>query len=168
MIMTLSTYEEAINFLEQNDIQYNEVKYDAVWTMAEASQLQLPNDTVIKNLFLKKRKTAEYFLCVVVGHKKIDFKTLAPQLQLSRNKLGFANEKDLADVLGLKPGFVTPLGLPHDKKRQVTVLLDKELQNVDAIGIHPNTNTATVFVKYDDLLKIITCSRHEMFIVDLD
>ena len=166
--MDISTYEEAIDFLRKNDIQYNEVKHDAVWTMAEASQLELPNDTVIKNLFLKKRKTAEYFLCVVVGHKKIDFKTLAPQLQLSRNKLNFANEMDLADVLGLQPGFVTPLGLPHDTKQQVTVLLDKELQHVDEIGIHPNTNTATVFIKYDDLLKIIMRSRHEMVVVDFD
>lgn len=166
--MTLSTYEEAIDFLIQNDIQYKKVKHDAVWTMSEASQLDLPNDIVIKNLFLKKRKTAEYFLCVVVGHKKIDFKTLAPQLQLSRNKLNFANEMDLADVLGLQPGFVTPLGLPHDTKQQVTVLLDKELQHVDEIGIHPNTNTATVFIKYDDLLKIIMRSRHEMVVVDFD
>ena len=165
--MDISTYEEAIDFLRKNDIQYNEVKHDAVWTMAEASQLELLNDTVIKNLFLKKRKTDEYFLCVVVGHKKIDFKILAPQLQLSRNKLNFASEMDLADGLGLKPGVVTPLGLPHDKKQQVTVLLDKDLQNVDVIGIHPNTNTATVFVKYDDLLKIITRSQHEIVVVDL-
>ncbi|XZO08600.1 YbaK/EbsC family protein [Weissella paramesenteroides] len=89
-------------------------------------------------------------------------------MQLSRSKLGFANEMDLADVLGLKPGFVTPLGLPHDEQNQVTVLLDKELQKVDSIGIHPNSNTATVFVTYEDLLKIIKCSHHQMMIVDLD
>lgn len=65
--MTLSTYEEAIDFLQQNDIPYNEVKHEAVWTMAEANQLDLPNDVVIKNLFLKKRKTNEFFLCIVVG-----------------------------------------------------------------------------------------------------
>lgn len=166
--MTLSTYEEAIDFLQQNDISYHEVKHEAVWTMAEANKLDLPNDVVIKNLFLKKRKTNEFFLCIVVGQKKVDFKTLAPQLQLSRSKLGFANEMDLADVLGLKPGFVTPLGLPHDVQNQVTVLLDKELQKVDSIGIHPNSNTATVFVTYENLLKIIKCSHHQMMIVDLD
>ena len=42
----------------------------------------------------------------------------------------------------------------------MTVVLDKELKN-NKVLIHPNRNTATVSIKYDDLIKFIKYCGNE-------
>ena len=70
--------------------------------------------------------------------------------------LRFASENDLMDILGLIPGAVTPLGILNDEERKVQVFLDREfLEGRKLIGVHPNENTATVWLKTEDLLDII-------------
>ena len=56
--------------------------------------------------------------------------------------------------MGLIPGAVTPLGILNDADRQVHLYLDTEFSG-NRIGIHPNDNTATVWMQADDLMKLI-------------
>ena len=50
----------------------------------------------------------------------------------------------------------TPLGILNDEERKVQVFLDREfLEGRKLIGVHPNENTATVWLKTEDLLDII-------------
>ena len=35
------------------------------------------------------------------------------------------------------------------------VIFDEDFRNLDAIGVHPNDNTASVFLAFSDLVKII-------------
>lgn len=58
-------------------------------------------------------------------------------------------------LLGLIPGAVTPLGILNDSERKVKFFLDEELVNGGLIGVHPNDNTATVWLKTTDLVYII-------------
>lgn len=47
-------------------------------------------------------------------------------------------------------------GLLNDKDLKIKFYLDKDfLKNKQIIGIHPNDNTATIFLKVEDLIKII-------------
>lgn len=47
-------------------------------------------------------------------------------------------------------------GLLNDKDLKIKFYLDKDfLKNKQIIGIHPNANTATIFLKVEDLIKII-------------
>lgn len=110
MYMSLATYEEAIAFLQKNKITYKERQHEAVLTVNDATNLKDFNFPVIKNLFLKKKKSEQFFLCLLVGQKKINFKTLAPQLQISRSKLTFATEEELTNILGVKPWLCNSLG----------------------------------------------------------
>ena len=56
----------------------------------------------------------------------------------------------------LAPGSVTPLGLLQDETRSVQFFLDEEfLLPPGRIGVHPNDNTATVWMRTDDLLRIL-------------
>lgn len=58
--------------------------------------------------------------------------------------------------LGLIPGAVTPLGVLNDETRSVKVFLDQNfLQEPGLVGVHPNENTATVWLKAEDLIRII-------------
>lgn len=76
--------------------------------------------------------------------------------------LSFASENDLMNLLGLIPGAVTPLGILNDSEKKVKFFLDEELVNGGLIGVHPNDNTATVWLKTTDLIDIITEHGNEI------
>ena len=57
----------------------------------------------------------------------------------------------------LIPGSVTPLGALYDKEKRVMVFIDKEfIESSNVIEVYPNENTATVWLKTEDLIRIIT------------
>lgn len=51
-------------------------------------------------------------------------------------------------------GSVTPLGLLNDPDRSVQFYLDRDFEG-DRIGVHPNDNTATVWLSTRDLLDLL-------------
>lgn len=68
--------------------------------------------------------------------------------------LTFASPEELQSVLGLTPGSVSPLGILNDLECRVCFYLDKEFAG-NPIGVHPNDNTATVWLRADDLFRLI-------------
>ena len=82
--------------------------------------------------------------------------------------MSFASENDLMDILRLVPGSVTPFGLLNDKEQKVKFYIDEDLLSGDGmIGIHPNENTATVWLKTEDLIKILKENGNEINIVKI-
>ena len=70
--------------------------------------------------------------------------------------------------LGLIPGAVTPLGVLNDAEHKVKVYLDKDFLNEPKrIGVHPNDNTATVWLNTEDLMEIIQSHGTELECVEL-
>ena len=51
-------------------------------------------------------------------------------------------------------GAVTPLGLLNDEERKVTLFLDADFGS-GLVGVHPNDNTATVWLAAADLVQVI-------------
>ena len=75
--------------------------------------------------------------------------------QLGTSALSFASEDRLKRFLGLEKGAVTPLGILNDEARAVEVLFDRDLAGLPSLGVHPNRNTATVFLAFSDLESLI-------------
>ena len=70
-------------------------------------------------------------------------------------------------MLGLIPGAVTPLGLLNDQEHKVTFWLDKSfLAGSGLIGVHPNDNTATVWLKTQDLLRLLEENSTQITLFD--
>ena len=88
-----------------------------------------------------------------MGHKKVDLKLLRGMLGTSG--LSFASEARLQKYLGLTKGAVTPLGIVNDDAHCVEVVLDADLKHTTALGIHPNENTATLWISYADLERFV-------------
>ena len=66
------------------------------------------------------------------------------------------SDEELRNILGLTPGTVTPFGILNDKECKTLFFLDEDfLASPAIIGIHPNDNTSTVWLKVEDLLHII-------------
>ena len=123
--------------------------------MEELSKVELPYpEADAKNLFVRDDKKRNYYMITVKGDKRVDLKEFAAKY--GTRKLSFASAEDLMAILGLIPGAVTPLGLLNDSEHRVTLYLDAEFKNEpNFIGIHPNDNTATVWLKIDDLTRLL-------------
>ena len=85
--------------------------------------------------------------------KKANLKSI--KQQINSTSLKFASEERLQKYLHLTKGSVTPLGILNDKNCEVEVLIDKDLINEKKIGVHPNTNTSTLWISLENLIKVI-------------
>ncbi len=52
-------------------------------------------------------------------------------------------------------GSVSPFGILNDTDCDVEVIFDKDFHENEIIGVHPNDNTATVFLLFSDLLGVV-------------
>ena len=157
--------KEIIDYLNENKIEYEIAEHPAVYTVEEADALNLPHpEAGTKNLFLRDDKKRRYYLVVARENVSINLKELRAKLE--SRPLTFASEKDLAAILGLIPGAVTPLGVLNDEERRVEVVLDAALSG-KLIAMHPNENTATIWLQEEELTKIIKEHGNEMKITEL-
>ena len=158
--------QEVYQFLKDNNIQYEVTEHPAVYNMEEMDNLHLPYPYSAKNLFVRDDKKANYYLITVKEEKRVNLKEFRKQ-NGTRN-LSFASENDLINILRLVPGSVTPFGLLNDKEQKVKFYIDEDLLSGDGmIGIHPNENTATVWLKTEDLIKILKENGNEINIVKI-
>lgn len=147
--------EEIYALLDGEGIEYEITEHKAVYTMEELAAVECPHpEADAKNLFVRDDKRQSYYLITVKGDKRVDLKKFRREQGL--RPLTFASEDELHDILGLYPGAVSPFGLLNAQEGRVTFFLDEELLQGDGlIGIHPNDNTATVWLRTLDLLSLL-------------
>ncbi len=99
---------------------------------------------VCKNLFLTTRNESAFYVLMLEADRSADLRRLARAIGSSR--LCFASDERLWELLGQRPGMVSPLGVIHDRGRAVTVLLDVGLRG-RRICLHPSDNTKTLVLE---------------------
>ena len=141
--------------LESRQIPHEITEHMAVFNMEEAAQIQPPYpEDEAKNLFVRDDKKRNYYLITVKGDKRVDLKEF--RQRHGTRTLSFASAEDLMAMMGLIPGAVTPLGLLNDEAHRVRCFLDEAFLEGDGrIGVHPNDNTATVFLQAADLIRLL-------------
>lgn len=146
--------QEVKAFLEEKNIPFEWVEHKAVYTIEEMEDLGLEDmNDVAKNLFLRDQKGKRHFLVVIRANKQANLKELGEKL--GGVKLSFASEERLEKYMKLKKGAVTPLGVLNDETCAVEVFFDEDFTKMPCIGVHPNDNTASVYLKTEDLLNVI-------------
>ena len=139
--------------LNQAHIPYAVYEHPPVYTIADLDALHLPQaERIVKNLFLRDDRKKNFYLVSVPGHRSINLKTLAERIP--SRKLSFASEADLWEWLRLEKGHVTPLGILNDEQGKVIAVFDRALQGRQ-IGIHPMENTATIFLSFEEVLRLV-------------
>lgn len=152
--------------LDNHQFLYETHEHAPVYTIEELGALNLPHsEQIVKNLFLRDDKKENYYLVTVPGHKTVNLKSLSKKF--SSRKLSFASEESLRALLMLEKGHVTPLGVLNNTQKNVIVVFDKSLQN-ERIGIHPMENTATIFIAFTDIKKLIEDHGNAIVICDFD
>lgn len=156
---------EIYQYLTGKGISYEVTEHGAVYNMEDLAAMDLPYpDSDAKNLFVRDDKKRNYYLITVKGEKRVNLKEFRKAHGL-RN-LSFASSDDLMAIMGLIPGAVTPLGLLNAEEKKVIFYLDQELED-SLIGVHPNDNTATVWMQSKDLMMLLKEHGTEVHVVEI-
>ena len=150
--------------LDSLKIGYKQVEHNAVFTIEESKKediLSKIDGLGCKNLFLKDSRK-RYYLVILQEDKKVRINEVAKKIGATH--MSFANETELMDLLGLISGSVSPFGIINDKDNIVTVVLDNELVEKKLL-FHPNRNTATLSINYEDLIRFIEHQKHNYIVM---
>jgi len=106
-----------------------------------------------KNLFLRNHKGARHYLVILALLKRANLRAVADQL--GERRLSFGTPEWMMRCLGVTPGSVSPFGLIHDTTQTVHVCLDRDLKASGRISFHPNINTATLVLTFEDFERFL-------------
>lgn len=158
--------DDVIALLDSRGIEYTVAHHEAVFTISEMERTGIEDaDRVAKNLFLRDEKKRAYFLVSIRHDRTANLKAL--RRILVSKPLSFASEDDLHSMLALSKGEVTPFGLLNDAEHRVTFVMDSYFSD-GIIGVHPNDNRETVFLKAEDLTGLLSGRGTKVSVVDLD
>ena len=159
--------QEIYDFIKSKNIWYEITEHKAVYNMEELKEVDIPYPEYdAKNLFVRDDKKRNYYLITVKGDKRIDLKEFRKKNNM--RPLSFASEDDLLNIMNLRAGSVTPLGLLNDKENKVQFYIDKDfMKDKHIIGVHPNDNTATLWIKVEDLIDIIKENGNIVNVIEL-
>ncbi len=147
--------QDVYNFLKEKKIAFEAIEHGAVWTMDELQDVEIPHkEADAKNLFIRDDKKNNYYLVTVRGNKRLDLKAFRKEKET--RPLKFCDEEELKTKLDLFPGAVSPFGILNNEEKDVVFFMDEDfLKDEGLIGIHPNDNTATVFLSALKLKNVI-------------
>lgn len=159
--------KDIYNYLNDRNIWYEITEHEAVYTMDEVSKIKIPYpESEAKNIFVRDDKKINYYLITIRGNKRVDLKKFRGENKT--RPLSFASQDELMSIMKLTPGSVTPFGILNDTTIKVQVFLDKEFITESAIiGVHPNDNTATIWLKTEDLVNIMKEHGNPIHIVEI-
>ena len=159
--------QEVYEFIKNKGIWHEITEHKAVFSMEELSEVEIPYPKYdAKNLFVRDDKKRNYYLITVKADKKVNLKKF--RKENNTRALSFASEDELKSIMGVIPGAVTPFGLLNDKELKVKFFIDKEFAKTGhLIAVHPNDNTATVYLKAEDLIDIIKEHGNQVGVITL-
>jgi Uncharacterized conserved protein len=163
--MTL-TRTDLFAHLDALGIAHATVDHPPLHTVEESRALrgELPGGHA-KNLLVKDKKS-RVFLVVAREDLPLDLKKLHGVIG-AQGRVSFCSAEQMGELLGVKPGSVTPFGVVNDTGKVVTVVLDDGLLALDPLNFHPLENTATTTIARADLLRFLEATGHAPLVVTL-
>ena len=151
--------ETLMDTLTSLDISFTTHTHPPMRTVedARAFRVDLPG-AHIKNLYLRDRKKRN-FLVVAQEDRQIDLKSF--ESQIGSDRLSFGSADRLFEMLGVRPGAVSPLTLINDPEQKVQLILDADLAGQPCVYAHPLVNDMTLGLSGADLLRFIAYTGHQ-------
>ncbi len=158
--------KKVLKYLKGLGISYEIYEHPPLDTIEIALQYWKDTDaTHCKNLFFRNHKGNRHYLVIIKDTTPFNIHGL--EKMLHQGKLSFASEKRMMKYLGVKPGSVSLFGLINDETHHVYVFLDEQLQKSEKVSFHPNDNTASVVIRFSDLMKFLKERQNEFEYINL-
>jgi Ala-tRNA(Pro) deacylase len=154
-----ATPADLFAFLDRLGVDHPTVSHPPVFRVEEAQALRgtIPGAHT-KNLFLKDKKGALY-LVVALEDAAIELRSLHRLLGAS-GRFSFGSADVLLEVLGVKPGAVTPFAAINDGAGRVAVVLDAAMMEHAVLNYHPLDNSMTTAIARADLVSFLEATGH--------
>lgn len=147
-------------FLDRLGVSYSTVSHPPLFTVEESRALRgkVPGGHT-KNLFLKDKGGA-YYLVVTSEDAPIDLKGLHRRLG-AKGRFSFGSADALWDLLGVRPGSVTPFAAINDVSGKVVIVLDRAMLAHEILNYHPLINTMTTSISQAGLMAFLKVCSHD-------
>ena len=157
--------ERVYDLLEKLHIDYQRIDHEKADTMEICLEIEKSlQATICKNLFLVNSNKSQYYLLMLLGHKKFKTKDISKQIHSSR--LSFASDDKMLEYLDITPGSVSVIGLINDTDCHVQLIVDEDILKEEYIGFHPCINTTSMKIKTKDLFeKVLPSIKHDYYII---
>ena len=86
--------------------------------------------------------------------------------KIGSSKLSFGSAERLMKYIGVEQGSVSPLGILNDESKSVVMVFDRDLKGDLEVGVHPNDNTATLWLSFDDICSLIREHGSEIMLIN--
>ena len=146
-----------LDTLNEQNIEYEMFEHQAVYTVDEIEDSDLwnhENGIGAKNLFLRDGSGKHHFLVIIREDKQADLKKVRDEIGSSR--LSFASAERLMKYLNIEQECVIP------------VFFDEDLKEYEYIAVHPNDNTATIWMKLADLVNVIKLHGNQVKFINVE
>lgn len=155
------------DLLDSLNIEYFRTDHEPADTMEACNKIDAVLDVVIcKNLFLCNRQKTDFYLLMMPGDKPFKTKELSSQINSAR--LSFASEQAMLELLDIRPGAVSVMGLMNDKDNRVSLLVDEDVLRDEYVGCHPCVNTSSLKLRTKDVFeKYLKAVNHSLTTVVL-
>ncbi|MBM7635992.1 prolyl-tRNA synthetase associated domain-containing protein [Streptococcus saliviloxodontae] len=159
--MVFATDKEAYDLLAKLDIAYDRLDHHAITSVHDFGSSM--SGQGVKNLFLKNKKSSQFYLVILPANKQANLSALGEHL--GEKRLSFASDNQLEELLHVPAGTVTPFGLLFDKERKIRVIVDAEVDRTASIGFHPFINTSTLSIAYADLECLVAFLGYQIEVI---
>jgi len=106
----------------------------------------------IKNFYLRDRKKRNH-LVVLEQDREVDLKALGAQMGVAG--LSFGSAERLMELLGVRPGAVSPLAMINGAGTGVQLWMDAAVKAADFLHAHPLVNDRTVAIRPGDIVALL-------------
>jgi len=146
--------EKVLQNLEALGIHYEIHEHPPLPTIQVARKYWNKIDsTHCKNLFFRNHKGNKHYLVILDWLKDLDIHDL--EKRLKQGKISFASQERMNKYLGVSAGSVSVFSLINDINNHVYVFIDENLKKSSKISFHPNINTASVVISFNDFEKFL-------------
>lgn len=145
------TEDEIYGEFDRKGIAYERLEHPAVFTVEDSAVIhEALAASHTKNLFLKDKRGG-FWLVVLPTDRRADLRAIAAVVDAG--KFSFGKSEDMARLLKVEPGSVTPLAAASAPDGAIQVVFDASFRSCPRIAIHPLRNTATIAVDFERLLE---------------
>lgn len=159
--------KKVTDYLDSIDVSYELLRHKAVVTTEESRLvIHVENCMSCKSLYVKDKKSDNYYLVVLPFDKRADMRKLAGYVGAA--KFEFATEEKLLEDLGVHRGSVSPFAYLNEDtgKYSAPLLIDVDVWNAYRVKFHPCDNTATVVLTLDDFRKFLQSINKHIVVVN--
>jgi len=142
-----------IDMLKAKKYEFEIHEHEPLFTVDESNKLRGKiKGSHSKNLFIKNKKN-NFFLISCEEYEEINLKKISKSLNFGN--ISFAREQYLFNILGIRPGSVSPFALLNDKNNVVSFYLEKKLHDSEFLNFHPLINNATVTMVTNNFIEFM-------------